>query len=113
MHTLEVITAKVADGSMTDALLHGEETVVLGDRAYSRNDRNLATEREEHHPVWAFPFKRRKGEAELPAEQAQLNRTPAPLRTVVEHPFRILKRQFGYTRVRYRAWRRTPGSSTY
>lgn len=26
----------------------------------------------------------------------------APLRAVVEHPFRILKRQFGYTRVRYR-----------
>ena len=31
-----------------------------------------------------------------------LNRMLAPLRAVVEHPFRIVKRQFGYTRVRYR-----------
>jgi IS5 family transposase len=26
----------------------------------------------------------------------------APLRALVEHPFRIVKRQFGYTKVRYR-----------
>ncbi len=102
VHTLEVTTAKVADGSMTDALLHGEEAVVLGDRAYTRNDRNLEAEREEHDPVWAFPFKRKKGEAELPAEQALLNRMLAPLRAAVEHPFRIVKRQFGHAKVRYR-----------
>jgi transposase, IS5 family len=102
LHTLEVTTAKVTDGCMTDALLHGEEEIVLGDRAYTRNDRNLEAERDGHGPVWAFPFKRKKGEAELPDEQALLNRRLAPLRAVVEHPFRILKRQFGYTKVRYR-----------
>jgi len=48
VHTVEITTAKVADGVMTDALLHGEEDVVLGDRAYTRNDRNLAAERGEN-----------------------------------------------------------------
>lgn len=40
--------------------------------------------------------------SEGPAEQALYNRLPAACRTVVEHPFRIVKRQFGYTHVRYR-----------
>lgn len=101
VHTLEITTAKVADGSMTDALVHGEERVVLGDRAYTRNDRNLEAARSEEQPVWAMPFKRKKGEA-LPVEHAILNRMLASLRAKVEYPFRIVKRQFGYTKVRYR-----------
>ena len=32
VHSLEISTAKIADGSMIDALLHGGETAVLGDR---------------------------------------------------------------------------------
>lgn len=101
VHTVEVTTGKVADGVMTDALLHGEERVVLGDRAYTRKDRNLEAERSAGELVWAMPFKRKKGE-ELPVEQAVLNRMLASLRAKVEHPFRIVKRQFGYTQVRYR-----------
>ncbi|EIC29139.1 hypothetical protein Metal_1342 [Methylomicrobium album BG8] len=81
------------------SVLRGEEQVVLGDRAYTRKDRNLAAERQEGEPVWAFPFKRKKGE-DLPVEQALCNRMLAPLRAAVEHPFRIVKRQFGYTQVR-------------
>ena len=33
---------------------------------------------------------------------SELNRLMAALRSAVEHPFRVLKRQFGYTKVRYR-----------
>jgi IS5 family transposase len=101
VHTVEITTAKVSDGTMTDALLHGDEKVVAGDRAYTRNDRNLTAEREPDEPVWAFPFKRKQGEA-LPTEQALLNCMLASLRAKVEHPFRIVKRQFGYSKVRYR-----------
>lgn len=32
----------------------------------------------------------------------RFNRTVASIRAIGEHPFRILKRQFGYTKVRYR-----------
>jgi len=101
VHTLAVIPAKVADGTLTEALLHGEEPVVLGDRADTRNDRTLEAERQEGEPVLAFPFKRQKGE-DLPAEQAFHNRRLASLRAVVEHPCRTVKRQFGYSKVRYR-----------
>jgi IS5 family transposase len=66
VHTAEITTAKVADGIMTDVLLHGEETVVLGDRAYTRNDRNLEAEREEHDPVWASRSSARKARRNCP-----------------------------------------------
>ena len=39
-------------------------------------------------------------EPELIAEQ--IERAKASVRAKVEHPFRVLKRQFGYTKVRYR-----------
>ena len=48
----------VADDSMTDALIHGDERIVLGDRTYTRTDRNLEAERSEEQPVWGMPFKR-------------------------------------------------------
>ena len=38
----------------------------------------------------------------LTQEQTLLNRMLAPMRAIVEHPFRVLKCQFGYTKVRYR-----------
>lgn len=68
-----------------------KEAVVLGDRASTRNDRNPDAERLPGEPVWAFPFKRQKGQ-DLPAEQAEINRWLASLRAAVEHPFRLLKR---------------------
>jgi len=35
------------------------------------------------------------------------NTTKSRVRAKVEHPFRILKRIFGFDKVRYRGWRRT------
>ena len=32
----------------------------------------------------------------------KLERVKASIRAKVEHPFRVIKRQFGYTKVRYR-----------
>ena len=36
-----------------------------------------------------------------------IERIKASIRAKVEHPFRVIKRQFGYTKVRYRGWQRT------
>lgn len=65
VHTLKVTTAKVADGVMTDTLLHGEEQVVLGNRAYTRKDRNLEAERQASKPVWTFPLQAQEGRGVL------------------------------------------------
>jgi IS5 family transposase len=97
VHTLEVTTGKVSDYSMADTLLHGDEATAHGDRGYADKTREEA----EAGPRWFVPFKPRKG-CDTTPEEKRLNRLLAALRSAVEHPFRVLKRQFGYTKVRYR-----------
>jgi IS5 family transposase len=103
VHTLEATTGKVSDYSMAETLLHGEEATAHGDRGYADKTREPGRAREEGEagPCWFVPFKRRKGCDTAPGEK-RLNRLLAALRSAVEHPFRVLKRQFGYTKVRYR-----------
>ena len=68
-------------------------------------DRSREPERERGEdavgPRWFVPFKRSKG-CDTTPEQKRLNRVLAGLRSAVEHPFRVLKRQFGFGKVRYR-----------
>ncbi len=87
----------------TQVLLHGDETTAHGDRGYADKSREPDRERSEDEvgPRWFVPFKRRKG-CDTTPEQKRLNRLMSGLRSAVEHPFRVLKRQFGYTKVRYR-----------
>ena len=103
VHTVIVTTGKVSDYSMAEDLLHGDEATAHGDRGYADKTRDPDRPRsdEEIGPRWFVPFKRKQG-CDTTPEQKRLNRLLAALRSAVEHPFRVLKRQFGYTQVRYR-----------
>lgn len=103
VHTMEATTGKVSDYSMAETLLHGAEVSAHGDRGYADRTREPDRPRGENDvgPRWFVPFKRKKGR-DTTEEQKRLNRIMAALRSAVEHPFRVLKRQFGYTKVRYR-----------
>jgi IS5 family transposase len=103
VHTVEVTTGKVSDYSMADTLLHGDERTAHGDRGYADKQREPDRPRDgdDAGPRWFVPFKRRKG-CDTTPEQKRLNRLLAALRSAVEHPFRVLKCQFGYGKVRYR-----------
>ena len=99
VHSLETTTAKVHDSRVWDDLLHGHETSVWADKAY------VSTERAEAFAgpgkFWGVMRKAPKG-AELHPDDAYINRLIAKVRARVEHPFRVLKRQFGYIKTRYR-----------
>ena len=103
VHTMEATTGKLSDHNMSKMLLRGDEVTVHGDRGYA--DRSREPDRECGEDAvgrrWFVPFKRKKGCATTP-EQKRLNRVLAGLRSAVEHPFRVLKRQFGFGQVRYR-----------
>jgi IS5 family transposase len=101
VHTVVGTAAKVADVRVVDDLLHGEETEVFGDKAYTTGERNLSASDPAKGPIWGFPYKRPKG-GELPEWKQEINQHLASLRARVEHPFRVVKRQFGFTKVRYR-----------
>lgn len=99
VHTVVGTTAKDSDMSQFSALLHGEEERVSADRGYDYPQvhahlRDTLTE------DWVA--KKSKPGKELDAWTKGLNHAIAKIRAIGEHPFRILKRQFGYTKVRYR-----------
>ena len=103
VHTMVGTPANVADVTQVDKLLHGQENLVLGDAGYQGVDK-----REEHEgrPVdWHIalrPSLRKRLSASVQPLQEAYEHTKASLRAKVEHPFRVIKRQFGYTKVRYR-----------
>jgi transposase, IS5 family len=103
VHTVEATTGKVSDYSMAETLVHGDETIVIGDRGYADREREPDRPRaaDAVGPRWFVPFRRSRGNDTTP-EQKRLNGLLAGIRAAVEHPFRVLKCQFGYRKVRYR-----------
>jgi len=99
VHSAVVTAANVHDSQALADLLHGEETRVWGDSAYTGQGEVLA----EHAPQ-AQDFTHAKGRrnAPLTEEDKRKNRTKSKVRAKVEHVFRVLKCQFGFTKVRYR-----------
>jgi IS5 family transposase len=103
VHSVVGTAANVNDVTKAGALLHGQEEVAFGDAGYQ----GVHKRPEAAGPTWhvaMHPGLRRKLnpfiEPEFIAEQAE--KLKASVRAKVEHPFRVLKRQFGYTKVRYR-----------
>lgn len=105
VHSVEGTAANTHDVTMAHTLLHGEEEAVFADAGYQG-----AAKREENRdtPVdWHIamrPGKRRALNKELRSHRLldELERCKAQIRAKGEHAFRVIKRQFGYTKVRYR-----------
>ena len=99
VHSFETSAAKVHDSRVWDELLHGDETSIWADKAY------VSTEREEAFTgpdkFWGVMRKAPKGGDLHPIDE-QIHHLIAKVRSRVEHPFRVLKRQFGYIKTRYR-----------
>jgi IS5 family transposase len=107
VHTVTGTAANEHDITQAHALLHGEEDVVFADSGY----RGI-TKRQEiqtQHPgvdwqVAMMPSKRRalKKSKTVDALIDKLEKIKASIRAKVEHPFRVIKCQFGYHKTRYR-----------
>ena len=95
IHSIGVTAANVHDSQMPGDLLHGDET----DSAYTGQKQEL----KEHAPQ-AKDFTRKKGfkNRALSDSEKDANRHKSKTRSRVEHIFGIMKRQFGYNKVRYR-----------
>ena len=97
IHSVVATPANVHDSRVLPDLLHGDETRVWGDSAYSGQKAVLS----EAAPA-ARDFTQAKGSRyrRLTPEERSKNRTKFRVRAKVEHPFGIIKRQFGFTKVR-------------
>lgn len=99
IHSVAATAANVHDSQLLPDLLHGDETRVWGDSAYAGQGEVIR----EHAPK-AKDFTHQKGcrNRSLSAADADKNRTKSRVRAKVEHPFLVLKRIFGFNKVRYR-----------
>lgn len=99
IHSVIATAANVHDSQILPDLLHGNETRVWGDSAYTGQKEAIADKAPR-----AKDFTQAKGSRhrKLTEDERSRNRNKSRVRAKVEHQFGIIKRQFGFTKVRYR-----------
>jgi IS5 family transposase len=105
VHTVVGTAANVADVTQATGLLHGEEADVFGDAGYQGvAKREGAKDIAVTWHVAMRPGKRRALDKSRASQRFmdELETIKARIRAKVEHPFRVIKQQFGFTKVRYR-----------
>lgn len=104
VHTVRGTAGSVNDVIEANALLHGEETEAFGDAGYQGAAKRPDAKPDVRWNIAMRPGKRRaldKGRESNRLIDA-LEKLKASIRAKVEHPFRVIKRQFGHVKVRYR-----------
>ena len=105
VHTVSGTAGHVGDVTEGNSLLHGDETVVFADAGYQGADKRPDANPSVRWQVAMRPGKRReldKAGNPIDALIDKVEKLKASIRAKVEHPFRVVKRQFGYVKVRYR-----------
>jgi IS5 family transposase len=99
VHSVIATAANVHDSQALPALLHGKETRVWGDSAYTGQKAAIL-----RRSPRAKDFTNRRSHRNRPLSEADkaVNRTKSRVRAKVENPFCIVKRLWGFTKVRYR-----------
>jgi IS5 family transposase len=99
VHSVATSAANVSDVHMLPALLHGEERKVWGDGGYQGQTQAI---REAAPHAQDMTCKRTKFKDYVDEVAKKKNTTKSRVRAKVEHVFRVLKRIFGFDKVRYR-----------
>ena len=104
VHTVRGTSGNVHDVTEGNSLLHGEETVAFGDAGYQGIEKRPDAKSEVTWHIAMRPGKRRALNKDNAADALidKAEKIKAGIRAKVEHPFRVIKRQFGYVKVRYR-----------
>ena len=99
IHAVVATPANVADSTVLPELLHGQETRVWGDQAY-RGQRAVIRE---HAPkARDFTNRRYRHRGVVDEVERAKNRTKSKVRARVEHAIGVIKRVFGFAKLRYR-----------
>jgi IS5 family transposase len=102
VHTATTMPANGADVEVVDALLHRKEQVVHADSGCTGADKRV----QRKNRRWQIAARRGriKAMADGRAKRAleRIEKAKASVRAKVEYPFRVIKRQFGLMKVRFR-----------
>ena len=100
VHSLTATHAAAADRTQLPQLLHGEESEIYGDQAYWKEADRQAFEA----AGIRYRINRRMpgGNKNLSERWRKINRARSRTRARGEHPFRVVKQLWGFTKTRYR-----------
>ncbi len=110
VHTVTATSGNAHDVTQAANLLHGQETSVHGDAGYlGMGEREEFQTKHVHLKPEQLHISMRRGKRkklDLNTVAGQLldaaEKAKSKVRAFVEHPFRVVKRQFGYIKVRYK-----------
>jgi IS5 family transposase len=104
VHSVEGTAANVNDVTQAHKLLHGEEADAFADAGYQGAHKRPEAKGGVNWHVAMRPGKRKALDLNDPAQAItdKIERVKASIRAKVEHPFRVIKKQFGHVKVRYR-----------
>ena len=105
VHSVVGTAANVADVTQVDKLLHGKENMVGADAGYTGVEKR--PEHEGREVIWQIAarrstYKKLSKRSALYKAKRKIEKSKAQVRAKVEHPFRVIKRQFGYVKTRFR-----------
>ena len=114
VHTVRGTAANVNDVVEANSLLHGDEADVFGDAGYQGAHKRANAPPDVTWHVAMRPGKRAALDKSTPlgAMINEVERIKASIRAKVEHPFRVIKRQFGFVKVRYRGLKKNTAQLT-
>ena len=102
VHTVTTTAANEADVEQVEDLLHGKEEVAHADAGYAGAQTRVGRK----GLRWEIAAKRGKIKAMKDGREKRaierIEKRKASVRARVEHPFRVIKRQFGLMKVRFR-----------
>ena len=104
VHTVRSTAGHVHDINEGNSLLHGKESMVFADAGYQGIEKRADAKPEVKWHIAMRPGKRKaldKGHA-ADAMLDEAEKLKAGVRAKVEHPYQVIKRQFGHVKVRYR-----------
>lgn len=104
VHTVRGTAAHVNDVTEGNSLLHGQETQGFGDAGYQGIDKRPDAKAGVTWHVAMRPGKRKLLDLNDPLQALtdKIEKAKASIRAKVEHPFRVIKRQFGHVKTRYK-----------
>jgi len=103
VHSLTVTAASVHDLDEITDLIRDDDEVVYTDAGYQGVEKRPEVAEDEHLAGVEFRVAARKGKLQAMAVADRAAETrKASVRAKVEHPYLIIKRDFGFTKTRYR-----------
>lgn len=99
VHTVTTTAANVADITELPKLIREDDQVIFADAGYSSDSYRRGAR---HMGIRWCVNDKRKGKRNLSSSQRKRNRKQSSVRARVEHVFRVIKRQFGFEKTRYK-----------